>query len=428
MSVALEEDIWIKEAEIVNFQSIKHIVIRLVNGTNAFVGESESGKSATIRAIRWCLINKPNGDYFITTGQKEAMVRVTLSNDKIIERRKGGGVNLYRLFYKDELLGEYTGFGTTVPPEIVEAHGIVPIGGDVYFQFSQQLESAFLLSLRPSKRAEVLGNLDELERIDSAISGINEDIRNHVKSQKEMKKENKTINKEITKLKGETERIRSKIETLKVLKEGLQTKINLHHHLAQQIERLKEIQVLMKEIDEKLFKANRVAEAWPSDLEKKVALAKTVIRHTNRLREIQDELNSFSNIKKEKLERLDELTLLIDKQVDKYTTVNKAVTALKANEKALEEIEKSPARHAAALDLQPLEKDIAKYKLLFNHINRIREIDKSLEKSDDIAKEAKGTLEKVLYKCAEVLKDAKLCPTCGQGTHDVCTDTVKNII
>jgi len=425
---AVLEDIWIKEVEVVNFQSIKRLKIQLVNGTNAFVGESNSGKTATIRAIRWCLLNKPNGDYFITKGQKEVMVRVTLSNDKIIERRKGKGVNFYRLFHKEELLGEYTGFNTSVPPEIVEAHGIVPIAGDVYFQFAQQLESAFLLSLRPSKRAEVLGNLDELERIDSALAGINEDIRNHKNSKKEINKENKTITKEITKLKGETDRIRSKIETLKTLKEGLQSKINLHTHLVQQIERLKEIQVLMKEIDDKLFKANRIAEAWPSDLEEKVALAKTVIRYTNRLKEIQDELNSFSNFKKEKLERLDELTSLIDKQVDKYNTVNKAVNDLKANEKALEEIDKSPARHAAALDLQPLEKDIAKYKLLFNHINRLRDIDKSLEQSDAIAKEAHSKIEKVLYQFTDALKDAKLCPTCGQGTHDVCTDTVKNII
>ncbi|PGQ88218.1 AAA family ATPase [Priestia megaterium] len=428
MSVALQEDIWIKEVEVVNFQSIKQLKVKLVNGTNAFVGESNSGKTALIRAIRWCLRNKPNGDYFITKGQKEAMVKIKLSNDKTIERRKGGGVNFYRVFYKDELVGEYTGFGTSVPPEVVEAHGVVPIAGDIYFQFSEQLESAFLLSLRPSKRAEVLGNLEELERIDSALSGINDDIRQHTKSQKELKKSNKLLTKEIKTLQSETDRVKVKIETLKLLKEGLESKNNLRTYLLKQLERLKDIQQLMKQIDEDLFKTNRILDKWPKDLEERVAIGRRIIYYTRRLNEIKEELSSIQYMKEEKLQSLDQLKEIIDKQINEYNVVNLACEALKVNEAAQEKSRNNFSERAASLDLLPMEKDIGKFKLLFNHIDRLRKINQSIEESDELVKEANENIENMLFKFSEALQEAQLCPTCGQETHGVCTDTVKNII
>jgi DNA repair exonuclease SbcCD ATPase subunit len=82
------QDIWIKEVEITNFQSHKQTKVNLVNGTNALIGSSNSGKTAVIRAIQWCLLNIPNGNGFIRVGEDEATVKVTLSNGKIIERRR----------------------------------------------------------------------------------------------------------------------------------------------------------------------------------------------------------------------------------------------------------------------------------------------------------------------------------------------------
>ena len=54
----------ITKIEIKNFQSHKHTVIDFSNGVNVIIGSSDCGKSAIIKAMRWCITNSPAGNSF----------------------------------------------------------------------------------------------------------------------------------------------------------------------------------------------------------------------------------------------------------------------------------------------------------------------------------------------------------------------------
>ena len=429
MSNELSNDIWITEVEAINFQSLKHIVVKLVNGSNAFVGESNSGKTALIRAIRWCLLNKPNGDSYITKGEKEATVYVSLSNGKKVERRKSlSGTNLYRIHENGEVIGEYTGFGTNPPPEVIEAHGIVPIAGDIYCQFAQQLEAPFLLSLRPAKRADVLGNMEELKRIDMALIGVNDDIRQNNKNKKELKKTNKHLNKKKMELEAETMRAQSKIEALTALKQGLNLKLKLRSFLSEQLVRLREIHELIDNLNKEMEKSSRIVEKMPRDLEQRINYFKSVSQHTNRLKNIQDELKTIQIMKDDQLRELDSLKGTIEKKVAEFQQLYSAVKKLKDNERLQDEIKDSFSDRVAALNIQPLEKEIGKYQMIFRHIDQLRGVDQNLQETDQIVHDANQQIEKMLFAFTEALQKAEICPTCGQDTHDVCPSTLETII
>ena len=48
----------IKSVEFQNFQSHKKTILEFVPGVNIIVGLSDAGKSAVMRAIKWCLKNQ----------------------------------------------------------------------------------------------------------------------------------------------------------------------------------------------------------------------------------------------------------------------------------------------------------------------------------------------------------------------------------
>jgi DNA repair protein SbcC/Rad50 len=423
------EDIWIKEVEIKNFQSHKSTSLKLVKGTNAFIGSSNSGKTSAIRAIKWCLLNVPNGTEYIKVGEEQAEVKVVLSNGKTIERvRARKKDNFYRLYDGEELVGEYTGFGSSVPPDIVEAHGITPIAKDIYFQFAHQLEAPFMLSLKPKQRAEVLGNLEELERIDEALVGVNDDVRLKSKEKKGLEQEEKAFKLEFEKIKAETERLSGKIDTLKILKEGIESKAALRIYVEKQLGRLREIQAITIEINDEVAKANRITSEWPEDLEQRMNLFGNLKSRVDRLKDIKEELQSISFMKEDKLQQLEEMKQSVEEQVRKFQTLSQSVRTLKDNEATEERIKNSYSERAAALDLSKLDVDVNKYKILFTHLERLRSIDKSVDETDKLVKEATTKIDILLNDFVEALRESKICSECGQETDSVCRHNVEAVV
>ncbi len=71
----------IKELHIREFQSHEATALQFHPGLNVLVGPSDSGKSAIVRALRWCLHNEPRGEAFI-----RAMAAQGLTDAEIGER------------------------------------------------------------------------------------------------------------------------------------------------------------------------------------------------------------------------------------------------------------------------------------------------------------------------------------------------------
>lgn len=174
----------IEHISVENFQSHKHSVIELPGpGTLTVVtGPSDSGKTALVsRALRWALLNQPQGDAFVQHGATYAKVTVKYDDGWWVERERTPSRNQYRICAPDSAQAQvFEGFGSSVPLEVQQVTGVAPvrIGDlDLTLNLSSQLESAFLgSSISSTARARVLGVLAGTEAIDLASKNVATDI------------------------------------------------------------------------------------------------------------------------------------------------------------------------------------------------------------------------------------------------------------
>lgn len=170
--VSSNTNVLINSVEIKNFQVHEHKVINFTKGLNTITGESNTGKSAIIRAIIWCLYDKPSGNGFIRTGKKSCSVKVELSNGYIIERKRSrSSSGTYILTKPDGTSTEYKGFSNNVPTDITNAHQMpeVKIAGNKYrLNISSQLDVPFLVCSSSNEKLATIGALVDADRADEA--------------------------------------------------------------------------------------------------------------------------------------------------------------------------------------------------------------------------------------------------------------------
>ena len=70
-----------------NFQSISHGELVFHTGTTVIIGQSNSGKSATFRALKACLLNPSGSQRFIKKGAKSSSVALEYNGNQIIWKR-----------------------------------------------------------------------------------------------------------------------------------------------------------------------------------------------------------------------------------------------------------------------------------------------------------------------------------------------------
>ena len=110
----------LKRLRIANFQRWRRFEVKFDPGVTTFVGPSDSGKSSIIRALRWIAFNRPQGETFIRDGAQVCVARL-LADDFEVERKRGPGLNLYRLG-----ADAFQAFGADVPAPIVDHLKFVP--------------------------------------------------------------------------------------------------------------------------------------------------------------------------------------------------------------------------------------------------------------------------------------------------------------
>lgn len=142
-----------------NFQKHKKFDFEL-GAVTTLVGQSDAGKSAILRAIRWACTNKPRGSAFIKYGEKQTTVRLLLDGSTI--KRSTGKVNSYSLDKQ-----EFKAFGTNVPDTIADHLNL-----DEELNFQSQHDPVFWFSLSAGEVAKRLNAIADLEVIDRCLSDI----------------------------------------------------------------------------------------------------------------------------------------------------------------------------------------------------------------------------------------------------------------
>lgn len=184
----------IHKIEINNFQSHKHTVIDFDKGVNVICGETDNGKSAVIRAIRWVVENNPQGTTKINSrwnNEFKEPMSVTLFTDKgKIERIRSKTRNGYNIWKNGSEPIELDAIGKTVPEEVLQFLNI----SDVNFQY--QFDNPYLLSLTPGQASQYLNEIVHLDSIDKIMSVADSNKRQLSSEQKVVENDIKKLEKE----------------------------------------------------------------------------------------------------------------------------------------------------------------------------------------------------------------------------------------
>jgi exonuclease SbcC len=159
----------IKLVHLWNFLSHYDTLIELDPGLNVFIGHTDSGKSAIIKALKWVVWNRPLGDSIRSWKNAEfkkgdTAVQICVDENQIVRRK--GNIDLYELNNT-----EFKAFGTNVPDEITKALNISELN------LQNQLDSHFLLSETPGDVASFWNRIAHLEKIDIGTANVNSAIR-----------------------------------------------------------------------------------------------------------------------------------------------------------------------------------------------------------------------------------------------------------
>lgn len=185
----------ITKIEIKNFQSHKNTVLEFDKGVNVICGESDNGKSAVIRAIRWVVENQPQGTEKINSNWNEDFkepLSVKLYTEKgYVERIRDKKRNGYNICKNGENEIVLDAIGKGVPKEVTDFLNV----SDVNFQF--QLDPPYLLTKSAGEASKYLNEIVHLDSIDKIMSIADSDKRQLSSEQKIVEADIKKLEEEL---------------------------------------------------------------------------------------------------------------------------------------------------------------------------------------------------------------------------------------
>jgi len=159
----------LKSLHITNFQSHGKTELSFHEGTNVIIGQSDCGKTAVIRALRWIIWGRPTGDSIRSTWGGQTSVDLATEGATVI--RTKDKTDTYVLAPANGKDVTFKAIGTSVPAEISSVFNI----NEINLQY--QLDSPFLLSSTPGEVASHFNRVAHLEKIDQGTSNVNSAIR-----------------------------------------------------------------------------------------------------------------------------------------------------------------------------------------------------------------------------------------------------------
>lgn len=355
--------------KISNYQRLIDIELNLKPGINLISGNSNNGKSSTIRAIRDFIFNKISNDK-IRHGEKE--LSIAIDNAEATRTSKGTVYNI---------AGEkFEKVGKTILPEIVDKFNITELkinGVAIKPNFSFQMDKPFLFDKTPGQRNDL-------------IIGTKND--KYLKTLKNIKSEQQELSK----------------VTKKVLEEVIDTLTKKNLETEKQIKKLEGVE----ELEQQILKYQEEKQILDKYFKLTECLVKTK-ELNSKLDTLNKNLNSFKDID-EKIQNLKE-------QANKLAGLNNLVEKYK---------ESSSKFKRYKIKMEELEKNISIAKNIEESINNVKS---SKEKYDKLyqlyndarrnhltAKNHKENLESIISdlnktqkEFSEFKEEIKVCPLCG---------------
>ena len=346
----------ITSVHIKNFQKHKDLNIEFTDGINVITGESDAGKSAVIRALRWVLENRPSGSKFKTKGTAPSTsVNVDLVLDgEEITRTKSNSKNEY--FFKGET---FKAMGSDVPEPISSFTNISSLN------IQRQFDEHFLFQYPDSKVSKMINDVSGMEEIVLALEETNRRVRKAKGEEEFLCELIDEKEKEIAEL-SRYEKFQDKISKIS-------SKIKRVGAKEEKFEKLRKLLIQAKKIQEEKIHRNvfnKILSRYNEVVEISYQLIPK-INETKRLRKTIDSYRSLDNEPKIKFEPID-----------------KRIKNLMEKKQSIEKKERSSFS---------LEKKIEAYTVL-----------------EENSKETKEKIDKLESSVSTMKNKLKVCPVCNK--------------
>ena len=353
----------IKQLTISNFQSHKKTELSFDDGINVIIGQSDSGKSAIIRALNWVANNKPSGEAFRSKwgGDTKATLSTELHSDyqQTVIRSKEKTKNTYSISDPNGITS-FASFGQNVPQEIKELLNFSSLN------IASQFYSPFLLAMSGGEVASYLNNIVHLDKIDTSLTNINKTL-----------KDEKTV----------YTRVKQELEATQIRYAGFDY-----------LEKAEALLIEIEGLNEEVFERS-------SNLDTLHDVLKSVIS-------CQEELKKYSGVIEAK-KLIIEVEELEKERIDKTTRVEGLKATLDYITQCQRELKKYSGVKDCQNDIYAIEKDIIH---LDQRQGNLEELKNTLGTLTDIQTDLdwkKMKLEEDKAKFEELMPST--CPLCGRG-------------
>lgn len=230
----------LKAIKIKNFQSHRNTELKFSKGITGIIGDSLSGKTAILRAIRWVTKNRPGGFHFHSDFAEEDSTSTQLIFDDCkIKLSKAKGNSVYTI-EEENKIESFSKFKTAVPDIIENKTNLKSIN------FQNQLDAHFLITSSGGKIAKAISHITQADKIIVWIQKITKELSTLKIKKKMVKKDIEEIDRKLADFEElqELDKIISKIEKLQAKKEKIENEYYRIEDLSLQIE---EVQSNIKE-------------------------------------------------------------------------------------------------------------------------------------------------------------------------------------
>ena len=159
-----------------NFQIHKSLTLDLQDGMVALVGQSSSGKTAVLRAIRFCLYNQMPGNSvaaMISHGETHCEVEITFDDGlKVLRVRDSKTKDNYYIVTTQDGEVRLDTPGTGPVKDVVSAHGMRLVSfltNKDSLNYASQHDAPFFINASPQERMKAVGILSNTEVTDAGI-------------------------------------------------------------------------------------------------------------------------------------------------------------------------------------------------------------------------------------------------------------------
>lgn len=429
---------YIEKVILKNFQSHKYTEVNFNKGLNVILGNSDSGKTSILRGIKWALYNLPDGDSFITQGEKECSVKVIFNNKVAVTRIKSSSKNQYILSKPGEEDMVFSGFGRNVVPlEIVEATGMKQVSidrrKDAIINISEQLEGPFLLNETPSVRAGAIGRLTGVNILDDALKNTVTDNNLLQRDYKKVLEEKNKVEEEIKKfeylknkkilfdklveIQRNLEEKNTYLNNLKSLKISYDSVKYEKQRLTSELERYKNLDQLENsylKIENKIGKYKEFSN-----------LNIQIINNRREQKAHSEILNSLDNVNR--ADQLENEIGIKVKTLKELIEVNRNYKFVQFKLKSgVEYLDKFKGLNRSEAIYETLTKD-NRVKSTIENIKRDKDfINREMLKNDTLIKKLDSEIDKATEDYKDILAHAKVCPTCFQKIDESALGSIKS--